>query len=490
MKKIILLLFSALISSSSFAADDKVFIKGARPMGMGGAFTAISDDENAFFYNPAGISQRDGFLLALPFSINLKMDSQTFEVLDFINKNSGDLKHFDDLFYGGQAGRLTDEINNKISGKAANAYMSFLNPAFISGRINLDGKNYLNFGLGIFDYAEFNISFLRGAQSPILSYNVQMTAAAEIPVSYTVSSLKAIGLPGALSLGANFKYILRHRSSDEVSLVDFTEDDYKTPQYLGRGFGADLGAVYRLDNGFNLGFQITDIFATPVKYEKRGGGAYLPDAVYEQIPAEINLGAAFSPSKIFGVNFDRKLAIAADLRNISGGKEKLFDLPLKKLHFGGEYRLAPFAFRAGYNAGYPSFGLGLELNYIRLSYAFYGEESGEFLRRGVNWTHEIKFSAVIGSKTSGNKKRRTAEKRAETKSKSAGGEYDAEAAPLKVSPQMKLDISHPAVITSVEVEKESETPPSFSREEQSSPPAEKSGKASAVKVKEKSAGKK
>ena len=28
---------------------------GARPQGLGGAFTAISDDANALFYNPAGI---------------------------------------------------------------------------------------------------------------------------------------------------------------------------------------------------------------------------------------------------------------------------------------------------------------------------------------------------------------------------------------------------------------------------------------------------
>ena len=28
---------------------------GVRPMGMGGAFTAVSDDPNAAYYNPAGL---------------------------------------------------------------------------------------------------------------------------------------------------------------------------------------------------------------------------------------------------------------------------------------------------------------------------------------------------------------------------------------------------------------------------------------------------
>lgn len=36
---------------------------GVRPMGMGGAFTALADDENALFYNPAGL----GFLEQLRF---------------------------------------------------------------------------------------------------------------------------------------------------------------------------------------------------------------------------------------------------------------------------------------------------------------------------------------------------------------------------------------------------------------------------------------
>lgn len=34
---------------------------GARPLAMGGAFTALADDENALLYNPAGLAALDGF---------------------------------------------------------------------------------------------------------------------------------------------------------------------------------------------------------------------------------------------------------------------------------------------------------------------------------------------------------------------------------------------------------------------------------------------
>ena len=63
MKKIFTLVFSAVLVlnfSAVYAAD---FLEeglksglGARPLGMGGAFTAVSDDINAIYYNPAGLS--------------------------------------------------------------------------------------------------------------------------------------------------------------------------------------------------------------------------------------------------------------------------------------------------------------------------------------------------------------------------------------------------------------------------------------------------
>ena len=482
-KLILLLLLAAFAVSLSFAADDKVFIKGARPLGMGGAFIAVSDDENAFFYNPAGISQRRGYLLALPLTLAGRMDSETFDVVDFRNKNHADLKNFSDLYSDGKAQDLIDKINGKMAGKTANVYMSLFNPAFISERIESYKQNYFNFGAGIFSYVKLDNGFLEGFPVPYSYYNYDITAAVEVPVSYRVSSLKGIGLPGSLSLGVNFKYILRYRSFDIASLVDLSEDDYQTPEFLGQGFGADFGAIYHLSDNWNLGLQVTDIFATPLKYEKRGGDDSLPDSYNALILPEINVGFAFSPSEIFGVDFKKRLTLAADLRNITDENEKLFDLPLKHLHFGCEYRLRPLAFRAGYNSGYPSVGFGIESNVVQFSYAFYGENPDRYLQRQeTSWRHEINFSVIIGYyngknvKKSAKKDVKKGAPQSAKKSKKKKGEAfkiqeetkretpveeetDPEAVPLKVTPQMRQDISRPAVITSVEVESQYEPPP-------------------------------
>src|SRR3989338_7925440 len=43
------------------AEELPLFYQGLRPLGMGGAFTAVADDENAIFYNPAGMNNIEGF---------------------------------------------------------------------------------------------------------------------------------------------------------------------------------------------------------------------------------------------------------------------------------------------------------------------------------------------------------------------------------------------------------------------------------------------
>lgn len=56
MKKILLTIVASLLFTATlYAQEYDMIYRGPRPMGMGGAFTAVSDDENAIFYNPAGL---------------------------------------------------------------------------------------------------------------------------------------------------------------------------------------------------------------------------------------------------------------------------------------------------------------------------------------------------------------------------------------------------------------------------------------------------
>src|ERR1035437_10950614 len=67
---------------------------GARPIGMGGAFTAIADDSNAPMYNPAGIVQVQWHEMSA-------MYAQLFSGLTLYSGNEatgGDVVHLDQSF--------------------------------------------------------------------------------------------------------------------------------------------------------------------------------------------------------------------------------------------------------------------------------------------------------------------------------------------------------------------------------------------------------
>jgi hypothetical protein len=80
---------------------------------MGGAFTALADDQNAVFYNPAGLTQRQGYLLTA-FEMPLTVSQDLLDSYAFIKDNQDDMEDFDTLSSARQV-ELINEINNDIS---------------------------------------------------------------------------------------------------------------------------------------------------------------------------------------------------------------------------------------------------------------------------------------------------------------------------------------------------------------------------------------
>src|ERR1700704_5064086 len=86
------LLFITFLSPLHAAFQDDGW--GARPVGMGGAFTAIADDSNAPLYNPAGLVQ-------VQWNEMSAMYSRLFSGLPLYSGNAstgGDTVHLDQSF--------------------------------------------------------------------------------------------------------------------------------------------------------------------------------------------------------------------------------------------------------------------------------------------------------------------------------------------------------------------------------------------------------
>ncbi|MDR3049712.1 MAG: hypothetical protein LBV16_07770 [Elusimicrobiota bacterium] len=491
MKRIFIFIFSlGFFSFNAFALvkDEPIRVKGIRPMGMGGAFAAIADDENAIHYNPAGITQRQKWLLQI-FSLNMLINSNQASAAlenkavkalrDISSKDSISISVFainqdgntaflpDILFISKPIGRgflfgsfgigefLSIEYQASPAVKTphyvvdlANAQrnMTVVSANDVISAIPSDILQELGSGLTIEQldsllikakdgdatasdaiYASFNNDavkeFINDLQKGNKNYddiiaeierkfpnnkeeilkpdtkaadivNTYITGVLDIPIAFRIGSFDS----QALSFGANLKLINRLKLRQLVTLnansYQKVEDNIETfdlAAFNGYGYGIDLGAIYHFGRQFNIGVQASDIF-TRIYYgrlDKKYGEIFPDEDAY--IEQQINIGAAFTPNI-----FERRLTIAADMRDLFSAYETEI---IKKIHIGAEYRFSPFALRIGLNKFYPSLGVGIELNYFQLMFAFYGDDnylSKEFEMNRTIYYSEIQISAKIG----------------------------------------------------------------------------------------------
>jgi len=201
---------------------------GARPTGMGGAFTAISDDSNAPLYNPAGLVQ-------VQYNELSAMYSRLFSGLTLYSGNAstgGDTVHLDQ------------------------SYLAYVSPPSRLGSFALSWQN-------------FNTTSLYREDTVTLSYAHYLGDI--IPV-----------FDNQVSMGVNVKYLRRAFTLDATTVNDpvFAAGDTKSAATVDAGIlwkpddgayeGWRLGFTAKNLNQPNVGFLTTD----KVPVELRLGAAY------------------------------------------------------------------------------------------------------------------------------------------------------------------------------------------------------------------------
>ena len=325
------------------------FWKGVRPLGMGGAFTAIANDYNAIFYNPAGLER----IPRWSFSI--------FNLLIEYGENGQDFYDDSDDTNFDNSSEVADMLRRHM-GESQHVRAAVF-PHFVK-------KNY---GFGVLGQADINAEVNAGWP--------------EVDTS-AVIDIAGIGGAGfgflkdkALRVGLSAKYVHREHLQQIYTADDFAdpnfEDTIDNDLKEGSGIGFDLGAMYTFP-----------VFLEPTValVIQNIGGIDLDEA--GEIPQQINLGvAAHYERGIYSIN------AGLDLMDITKKVNEDEDDFFRRVHLGVESWLWDrVALRAGLYQGYGSLGIGIDLWALKIDYANYAEEVGAHAGQRADRRHLLQLS--------------------------------------------------------------------------------------------------
>jgi hypothetical protein len=311
-------------------------LPGIRPLGMGNAFVAVADDRNALHYNPAGL----GRLTRLKISgagVYAGVDEEFLGLIDFIQRNEQQFADFDAMdqqFY--------DELaawDDRWIAVDASAHADVTRPGF---------------GVGAFTVGRVQLKADRGVYEPRVAAEVYDDIVGVVGGSKGLAG-------GDVHVGATFKAVWRRDTSRNLTAREVVELDPETVladlEKARGGFSSDVGVLLHPgESRWSAGAVLRDAVGTV-------GG--------EDIDTALDLGLAWQPVR--DASIVRSVTLAVDRRDLFGGEA--FG---NGMHLGGEVRLPVLSGRAGFNQGYPTFGVTLDARILALDYAYFGRELGQF----------------------------------------------------------------------------------------------------------------
>lgn len=334
-----LLVFAVLLFSQPTAAN-AVFYDGIRPLGMGNAFTAVADDENAVFYNPAGLSLMSGFQLGV---INPQIEIAE-DSIDFAD-DAGDVD-FD------ETSEVADLLR-QYTGKPQHVRVGLF--PHLGFNIKNTGVLIGALGRGTVDVEINNPVWPRSRVRLIGDYG---------PVAGAGFQLPAVK---GLHLGMAVKYIGRESLDEVYTPAEIAADDFDDQldddQKSGSGASADFGVIYKLPYfktvDTRVGFSALNIPEMD-----------MGDAV--DVKSQYDVGLAVKKS--FGFC---EVTGAFDIHDITDNAIEDSELS-KRIHMGAEVEIPYLAVRAGLNDGYLAAGATVDFKVLRLDLATYAAEKGAY----------------------------------------------------------------------------------------------------------------
>ncbi|MBX9767085.1 MAG: hypothetical protein K2X47_07435 [Bdellovibrionales bacterium] len=340
--------------TSPMAAHAQLFTEmnpSIRALGMGNAYTSIVDDSDALFYNPAALCRIEG--------VNWRI----------MNPRLG---------LNGQEAVTTASALGAVGG---NSLADRLAPLF-GKRLWLGGglQSVISvpcFGFGVYEAAD-------------VAFNLSNPA---LPTFYTnvindIGLLGGIGfslVPG-LNVGMSINRMYRIGSNVPLGIdtIVSASGSTLTSQIDNRGVGyaVDLGMQFVFPSPAKPTFSFVWKNAGQTRFIKESGSQSPPMIRDEMI---VGLGLSLELPLM-------TIKPAIDFKYLNWYEEQMG----KKIHVGIEVDLPVFAVRGGFNQGYYTMGLGVDLQFARLDVATYGVERGVYPGQSEDRRYVAQLTIELG----------------------------------------------------------------------------------------------
>lgn len=340
-----------LFSSTAYAGNGNHIpaanFVGIRPAGMGQAFTAVADDQNALYYNPAGLARLEGWSLEI-FNIVGGVNTElTQNIGDMMDSASG---------AGGKPEEMVNVFRDKLGEN--NHFHVGINPNFVMPR----------FGFALMAREEANIS-IHGANPSIADFEsatdvegrvgyARKFMGEKLAIGGTLIGRQRYFIGEAFEYGDIYTFI---NKSDQIT------ENLRKRIHVGWGVGADVGMLFTPIEIWKPTFGLAILNVGDINFFRSDTSS--ASTAPEPIPQSVNMGVSVTPS--WGKYYVRG---SFDFRDMN--------LPIpatKKPVLGFETGWSNLArVQLGMAESYPTWGVEFRLFVLNLRYASYATDRGYF----------------------------------------------------------------------------------------------------------------
>jgi hypothetical protein len=330
------------MSSPAFAKELPEFYRGVRAMAMGNAFTAISDDDDAVFYNPAGLA------------FNKRIEVNLFNPkFDFSSDDFTSIPELKDAAKGFNSGSLSKFFGKHLYADGSifpSVYLpNFVMGYYYAGKVGIIGRN---------------VTLPQIEATEIVDRGV---------ISGVGFETQGLARHHFFRFGTTVKWITRQGFDGTIPFSKLVTADANYLKSLvadpASGWGIGAGIQYELPiaaaDNLVFGSSWQDIGDTSF-------GGRLASNTPPAIRNNLAMGGAFSHR--FGRGRGAEgytFTISGEMRNMM---EQNID-PLLKTHIGMELKLGDLAIQGGLNQDNFCGGVELDMLFIKIAAVTYGVET-------------------------------------------------------------------------------------------------------------------